>query len=195
MSSDRDGSDTLARRWNSHLIDEFEGESDRACVIMAAALLDTALKSLLISRLAPTTGSTDPLFDGANAPMSTFNSRIEMCYRFGLLSSRFCRDLHLIRKIRNEFAHNIVGCKFSETSVRDRIQCLSNSCRFDSQDDSWRGLYPNTPKGRFLFGVSWMQWHIHSLVEVAEAVGCAGLEFGYTNVWASIKQDGQESEN
>ena len=105
--------------WADILRDEFEGESERACVIIAASLLDNALFSLLQARLAPCSTNTDTLFDGANAPLSTFSSRIEVSYRLGLLSARFCRDLHLVRRIRNEFAHNVIGCTFEESSVRD----------------------------------------------------------------------------
>jgi hypothetical protein len=64
---------------------------------------------LLRTFLIPCNTSEDPLFDGANAPLSTFNARIEMAYRLGVIDATFSRNLHLVRKIRNDFAHNVTG--------------------------------------------------------------------------------------
>lgn len=172
--------------WHDVLLDEFEGESDRACVILAASLLDAALMTLLQARLAPSPSQSDPLFDGANAPLSTFSARIDASYRLGLLSARFCRDLHLIRRIRNEFAHNVTGCNFEESSIRDRIQALANSSKYNACEASWRELYPDTPKGHFQFAVGWMQWHIRALTEDTECIQIAKDEWGYTGEWATI---------
>ncbi len=46
-------------------------ESDRAALIIAAAMLDELLSELLRSRL-------DSLFDGPNAPFSSFSARIDI---------------------------------------------------------------------------------------------------------------------
>src|SRR5690348_13100633 len=86
---------------------EFSKETDRAAVIVAASMLDELLRTILVARLVPVSSATDELFDGANAPVGTFSARIEMAYRVGLVSVKFARDLHLVRKIRNDFAHNI----------------------------------------------------------------------------------------
>src|SRR5438477_6714803 len=85
---------------------EFAKESDRASVIIAVAMLDQALEALLKRRLVPTPVAHDSFIEGAYVPLSTLSSRIDLCFRMGLISSQFSRDLHLIRRIRNEFAHN-----------------------------------------------------------------------------------------
>ena|GEM_PF-906864 len=179
--------------WNDVLLKEFEGESDRACVILAASLLDSALMSLLQARFTPCPSNSDPLFDGANAPLSTFSSRIDATYRLGLLSARFCRDLHLVRRIRNDFTHNVTGCAFEESAVRDRVQALANSSRYATAKDTWSDLYPDTPKGQFQFAIGWMQWHIRSLTEDTECIDAAGDEWGYTNDWADETEKAQDS--
>ncbi|MHB1142755.1 MAG: MltR family transcriptional regulator [Sulfuricaulis sp.] len=125
------------RYWLDILVREFQGESDRACVILSATLLDTALEALLRARLVPNATSTDSLLDGSNAPLASFSARIDMAYRLGLISAQFARDLHIIRRIRNDFAHNISGCTFEDTSVRDRVMALSQSSGTTNCHDSW----------------------------------------------------------
>lgn len=177
-----------SEHWLELLTNEFRGESDRACVILAASLLDVALRSLLEARLAPSPNSSDMLFDGANAPLSTFSSRIDMTYRLGLLSARFCRDLHLVRRIRNDFAHNIAGCSFTDSGVRDRVQALCNSAGYSKTHKSWRDVYPDNPKGHFQFAVSWMQWHIRVLTEDTDPIKSAEEEWGYQSDWNSLDE-------
>lgn len=106
---------------------EFQTESDRAKVILSAAMLDEALAAMLRARLVPCADSKDQMFDGSNAPMASFSARVDFCYRLGLISSNFARDLHLIRKIRNEFAHNVTGCTFASSSVSNRVALLQQS--------------------------------------------------------------------
>lgn len=48
-----------------------------------------------------------------------------MCYRLGLISAEVTRALHLIRKIRNSFAHEVSGCKLDSGAHRDRIRELA----------------------------------------------------------------------
>lgn len=115
--------------WNFHfLIEEFKKETDRAAVILASALIDEALTSILKSHLVPIPNATDNFFERSNAPLSTFSSKIDMVYRLGIVSARFCRDMHLIRKIRNSFAHDIYGCNFENGSVKSRVTELSKTC-------------------------------------------------------------------
>lgn len=113
--------------WDSILHEEFEDESDRACVILAAALLDSALETLLRELLVACSTSEDPLFDSPNAPLASLSTRIEMAYRTGIIDSVFARNLHLVRKIRNDFAHNVSGCTFSDSAVVSRLTELKRS--------------------------------------------------------------------
>jgi hypothetical protein len=102
---------------------EFSSESDRACVILGAARLDVLLKRLLSGHLLPSVSSSDELLDG-DAPLGTFSSRIHACYRLGLIDAELARALNLIRRIRNEFAHEASTVSLSHSSHRDRIKQL-----------------------------------------------------------------------
>jgi len=46
-----------------------------------------------------------------------FYSRIELVYRLGLIHPLFHNELHLIRDIRNEFAHKTLGVNFENPKV------------------------------------------------------------------------------
>ncbi|MDP3830347.1 MAG: hypothetical protein Q8Q47_03695, partial [Ignavibacteriaceae bacterium] len=90
-------------------VNEFIAESDRAAVILGTAKLDFLLYQILTKYFIPVAGSSDDLLEG-DSPLTTFSSKINICYRLGIIDTQFARTLHLIRKIRNSFAHEISGC-------------------------------------------------------------------------------------
>jgi hypothetical protein len=102
---------------------DFDSESDRAAVILGAAKLDLALRELLTKRFMPNPSGQDDLFD-ADKPISTLSARINVAYRLGLIDKPFAKSLHLVRKIRNEFAHEAVGANLAAGSHRDRVKEL-----------------------------------------------------------------------
>jgi|ERR671921_1905725 hypothetical protein len=99
---------------------EFGGETDRAAVILGGAKLDFMLYQILFAYLLPCKGSRDELLDG-DSPLSTFSSRINLCHRLGIIDADFTRVLHIIRKIRNSFAHEVSGCNLELEPHKDRI--------------------------------------------------------------------------
>lgn len=111
--------------WNSFtaFVDEFKEESDRAAVILGAAKLDSLLGQILDRRLLPSLGSTDELLEG-DSPLSTFSARINTCYRLGLITADFAKALHLVRRIRNSFAHEVSGVSLGSGSHADRVKSL-----------------------------------------------------------------------
>lgn len=181
MSTDtqEDPQPPLPTHWEQILSREFEKESDRASVIVALALLDSALETLLRTRLVPSPHSGDTLLEGAYAPISTFSARVDLAFRIGLISSRFARDLHLIRKIRNDFAHNITGCTFEDSAVKSRVLELVRSHRHVFDNEELRKRRSNNTKGEFQLSVSWMQWCLRALTARIEALESASPEFGY----------------
>lgn len=85
---------------------EFNKETERGAALAAAAMLDAQLGRILESFLIPNKGSK-ALLDGFNAPFGTFSSRIAASFALGLLSEIEYRECELIRKVRNEFAHQV----------------------------------------------------------------------------------------
>jgi len=165
--------------WNRVLRREFAQESDRATVIVAVVLLDSALETLLRSRLAPAPSSQDTLLEGAYAPLSTFSSRIDAAYRLGLISAAFARDLHVVRRIRNEFAHNISGCSFQDSGVRHRVAEIYQSAGLGKRAPQSRSKFPEGAKGDFEMTISWMQWCLRELAAEIQPIEPAGREWPY----------------
>ncbi len=154
------------RHWDDLLHREFVNESDRACVILGAALLDSALETVLRSYFIACSTATDPLFEGSNAPLGTFSARIEIAYRAGLMDANFARNLHLVRKIRNDFAHNLTGCTFADSGVVSRLSELTRSTGLvDALLEYRKSNFPEGPRGDFQIAVSWLQWSLRSQAE------------------------------
>lgn len=104
-------------------LEEFKNESDRAAVILAGAKLDLLLYQLIQKCLKPCTSRSDELLDG-DAPLGSFSARIAMAHRLSLVDDEFCRVLHLIRRIRNSFAHELRGATLDSGAHRDRVREL-----------------------------------------------------------------------
>lgn len=103
--------------------DEFKNESNRAAVILGTSQLDLPLYQLMETFLLPNASSKNELL-GGDSPFSTFSSRINIRFRLGLIDAEFCRALHLVRKIRNSFAHEVPGVSLESGSHRGRIKEL-----------------------------------------------------------------------
>lgn len=99
-------------------------ESDRGAVLVSAALIDEGLRRLIAARLLENSSQSDPLFDGGNAPISTFSSRIEMAYRLGLIQCSAKSVLNKLRRLRNDFAHSHKIVSLEDPSVKDRIEAM-----------------------------------------------------------------------
>jgi hypothetical protein len=93
----------LRRRFE--LISKVGAESERGMTVLVAAELDRALEVVLKSYLAPGK-ARDDLFSGGTPPLGTFSARINVARALHLIREDEYELLHLIRRIRNEFAHN-----------------------------------------------------------------------------------------
>lgn len=166
--------ETPAHQWSvDFLRDEFDKESDRAAVILVASLIDECLTALLKGHLVPIAQSQDALFDSATAPLATFSAKIDMAHRVGLLSAKLCRDIHLVRKIRNSFAHDIYGCSFSNGSVRARVDEIYKS--MEGLDAEAEGQ----TRSKFLYTSCGVLWHLNNLIKETKSIGGGDEEWLY----------------
>lgn len=172
-------------QWN-FLLTQFQKESDRAAVILVVSIIDENLQTLLKSYLVATPSSNDSLFDSATSPLSNFSSKIDIAHRIGLVSSKFARDLHIVRKIRNSFAHDIYGCNFENGSVLSRIRELENSFH-KSIIDRMNSIERNDNlldgvRGKFIYMTSAMIWNLTKLIEDNDEIKEMDLEWFYTQL-------------
>lgn len=124
-TSKEDEKSILKRQYEDfcEFVNEFKEESDRAAVVLGASKLDQMLGLVLERFLLPCPNMTDQLFAN-NGPLGTFSAKIDVCHRLGLIDSEFCKAIHLVRRIRNSFAHEVYGASLNNGSHKDRIKSL-----------------------------------------------------------------------
>src|SRR3546814_2970630 len=100
----------------------------------------------------------------SDLPLGNFSSKIKMCYCLGLIDKMIKEDLNLIRKIRNEFAHDLYA-SFDSDKIKN--WCLQLK---------WHKIivtpYPPsdaTPKDYFQVGVNSLITHLNGCVSIARS--------------------------
>jgi len=129
----------------NRVLKEFFAEDDRSATALVVAEIDFFMHQLLEAYFLPELKHSSPLL-GLNSPLESFGSRIELAFRLGLIPPVFHHDLHLLRRIRNDFAHGRAGITLEEPKIRAKAQklVLGNSLMQDllkrmksvSQDES-----------------------------------------------------------
>lgn len=119
-----------------------ERTSARGTVILTASYVETLLEKLLRAGLVEAR-AVEALFEGQGS-LATFSARIDMSFAVGLISEPRRRDLHVLRKIRNHFAHEVAPGTFEEDPVRSLIRNFSGFEFWDAIA-SGRGRKLNRP--------------------------------------------------
>jgi hypothetical protein len=175
--------------WLEAIHREFARESDRAAGIVVAAMLDEALKDLLTKRLVPAPKKDRDLVTGQRAPLGTFSTRIDAAHQLGLISSFLARDLHLIRDIRNTFAHEPGESTFETASVKDRVAALEQASDYNRRQPDLRAkMGPPGTRGDFLGIAAWILFSLAKETEEAETIRRHGPEFGYMD-WDALPSE------
>jgi DNA-binding MltR family transcriptional regulator len=100
--------------------------SDRAAGIVAMSILENKIEAAIREQLIQDDAkAVDRLFSPDSGPLGTLSAKINIARALGLLSGQAVRDLHLLRKIRNKFAHDISASTFDTEIISS--QCLSLS--------------------------------------------------------------------
>ncbi len=99
-------------------------ESERGSAIICATLMEESLKKIIKAKLVPSPERNDELLDGAYTPLNNFSAKIDLAYRIGLIDLNQKSSFHLIRRIRNEFAHSSDEINFESPIIKDRIREL-----------------------------------------------------------------------
>jgi len=93
----------------------------RSSVIVIVAKLDMLLYQIIKKITFPSPRKVDELLDG-DAPLSSFSAKIIFVHRLGRMDDDLSQALHLIRRIRNDFAHNPDSCGLGLSPHADRIR-------------------------------------------------------------------------
>jgi DNA-binding MltR family transcriptional regulator len=161
--------------WAMHYERSMSSESTRAKVVLSACYLEELLGQLLLVVLAKNTDREDPLFDGPTAPLGNFSAKIEFAYRLAVISKENRTSLHLIRRIRNRFAHSITDCTFSDRKIKSWNEQLHSLNDIASPET--RSHFPEGPVGDFEKSVSWLvYWLKHTMMKIPTECPHCGSE-------------------
>jgi hypothetical protein len=100
-------------------VNEFHGETDRGAALIGAALVSNRLRRLLSDHLLTNEATEKLLADSSESILGTFNAQAQMCYALGLITEIEYKECGIIRRVRNEFAHQLHGLTFTNTQIAD----------------------------------------------------------------------------
>jgi DNA-binding MltR family transcriptional regulator len=110
------------------LIDAFgEGEHPIATAILGAVLIEHDLEQLLRSKLKHKDDETWAMLIADNGPLNSFYAKIVLGYTLGIYDKRVHGDLHIVRNVRNAFAHSKKLIQFDHPAVVAELRKASRS--------------------------------------------------------------------
>lgn len=121
-------SDALFKR-EMALVREMQGQTDRGVAIVAMAWVEEAIRDAIFSFLKDDKKSRERLFR-QSGPLAALSAKIDLARMLGMTSSLVTSDLHLLRGIRNEFAHSILAddhtsLSFETEHIKDKCLALN----------------------------------------------------------------------
>ena len=160
------------------LVNGWISESDRGCVLIAAAYLDELLERLLRAQFPDDNNcvkkAVDPLFQ-IMGPLSSFSAKIKLAFALQLVDACHFSDLEIIRIIRNKFAHSYYDVTFANQEIADKTSCLKSSdfasMKMEPLDlasnegSSEQQITISKEKMRFVFAVSYMAGYLQSRID------------------------------
>lgn len=115
------------RKWDMHTLPlaRFEAfkvtlheESDRGRVLLAIAWIDEFLKISLMNEFAQGNSRARAQLFSANGPFATFSAKLNVAFCAGWIDSDVYNDVEILRKIRNECAHDVEPVSLSAENNR-----------------------------------------------------------------------------
>jgi Kef-type K+ transport system membrane component KefB len=99
-------------------LQELKIQTDRGAAVIAAAVLDEILQMLLLARFVEIGSERrDTLFTKIGAPLSPLSAKIELAFATGIISNNARLAAHIVRDVRNKFAHRIEALTFDHPEV------------------------------------------------------------------------------
>jgi mannitol operon repressor len=171
-----DPEEKILRELTESVAPLFESHERATALVLAESINDQLAELLRDHLVAPSAGD---LLDG-DKPLSTFSARIDVCHACGLISDEDRRQMHIIRRVRNEFAHfsMVKGreISFETESVRSRCFELTEKPAVVSGPLDWA-----LPRDRFLgacyYFVLMLVFRSHDTTQLAAAAAMSDETF------------------
>jgi hypothetical protein len=163
---------------------EMDTQTDRSAAILGGAFIDLALedaiKTLLADKKVKNEGTLfELLFNTANSPLSSFSAKIDLALALELIGPHTYDDLHIIRRIRNEFAHHLnikdepgLGLTFNSQSMVARCNNLwipKNDPYAKSSQKLREKAHLDQPRGQYTFAIFAINGLLHGATELFRA--------------------------
>ncbi|QNM84614.1 DUF4145 domain-containing protein [Polaribacter pectinis] len=174
-------------------VNQLNNESDRACIILAGSIIDDVLYKIFDRYLVSFPSSNDPLFNN-NGALSTLSNKIDLAYRFGIISNQMCKSLHSIRKLRNICAHEYESITFNDQKVKDISNNLFNITKLTSAVISQNVEKINT-RAKFTFAFSYLIHELNIIHKSVKPLESKEMEFGLTETAAKEYIESKTSNN
>ena len=134
-------------KWLDDLNEDLQG-SDRSCAVLAGAILDDFLKTLLQRYLLVPANKKDDKLLGPSGPIDSFSARIELAHRLNLISAQTRKALDWVRDIRNQAAHQM-DFRFDSDSNKDKVANIVSILKLTQVDELLKKPYEGV-KGNFV---------------------------------------------
>jgi len=117
---------------------ELRKESERGCVVLAFAWMDDQLTANLRKYLLPSAQRSEKADEllGVGRPIGDAATKIDLCFRLGILQPNTHKSLHMLRRLRNDFAHLASNISFQDQSIHDRVVAI-----FENEEMMLNGLW------------------------------------------------------
>ena len=100
------------------IIEKIDQGDDRSAGILAASFLQDRLVKAIKVRMVPDQKIISLTFKGYG-PLADFRSQIDIAYLLGIIEIQRHGILHVIREIRNRFAHRLDADDFNTNIIKD----------------------------------------------------------------------------
>lgn len=143
----------------SAILNAVNNDSERSAVMVAAAHLSELLRRLIVAYLIENQG-VKGLFSGPTAPLGSFSARCSAAHALGLLLDDEVRQLNLIRRVRNAFAHE-ARASFRDEQIVSKCFLLDAEYRMPPTDGRNASIIRRQKDGREHFSA-----HANALIIV-----------------------------
>jgi DNA-binding MltR family transcriptional regulator len=108
-----------------------QGTHPGIALVLSSLLDDVFGRALRAAMLHLSSSVLNELLTGYG-PLRTFSAKIHIAHGMKLVTAQHCRDAHLVRKVRNEFAHKAKRLDFTSAEI------VNIGARFSTYDNQKR---------------------------------------------------------
>jgi hypothetical protein len=132
-------------------IREIETQTDRGAAILAAALIDDHLIPVIETKFHPLSKTVRDRLIGEFGALGNFSIKIDLAFALSLYGEITMSDLHIIRRIRNRFAHRSSMRSFDHPDIKKLVSLIKLP---DKYPPGYKGRLTGDPRQRFQYCVA-----------------------------------------